>query len=76
MPFTIEDAGIARQGAPVLGGGEVTSGTFSPCLGLGVGMASLPARRTVPGKRFGIDVRGRTRSAVVMEKPTYRTGAR
>ena len=37
--------GIARQGNPVVGGGEVTSGTLSPSLGVGIGMAYLPAER-------------------------------
>ena len=32
VPFTLTGAGIARQGNPVVGGGEVTSGTLSPCL--------------------------------------------
>ena len=36
--------GIARQGNPVVGGGVVTSGTFSPCLERGIGMAYVPAR--------------------------------
>ena len=31
-PSPIDGPGIARQGNPVIGGGEVTSGTFSPCL--------------------------------------------
>src|SRR3954449_1939792 len=42
-PFAITGSGIARQGNPVLGGGEVTSGTMSPSLGYGIGMAYLPA---------------------------------
>ena len=35
--------GIARQGNPVVGGGEVTSGTMSPSLEIGIGMAYVPA---------------------------------
>jgi len=72
VPFTIRGAGIARQGNPVLGGGEVTSGTLSPCLGIGVGMAYVPAERAVAGTELQIDVRGRRRGAVVVEKPIYR----
>ena len=47
VPFKLTGPGIARQGNPVVGGGEVTSGTLSPCLGIGIGMAYLPggARR-------------------------------
>ena len=70
--FVLDDQGIARQGNPVLGGGEVTSGTFSPSLEKGIGMAYLPAGRARPGTVIDIDVRGRTRSATVAEKPLYR----
>jgi glycine cleavage system T protein (aminomethyltransferase) len=72
VPFVIDGPGIARAGNPVLGGGEVTSGTFSPCLERGIGMAYLPADRVEPGTRFEIDVRGTSRSAIVQRKPLYR----
>jgi aminomethyltransferase len=72
-PFLIEGPGIARQGNPVLGGGEVTSGTMSPSLERGIGMAYLPASgETAPGAAFEIDVRGKTRAAVTAAKPLYR----
>ena len=69
VPFTIEGSGIARQGNPVIGGGEVTSGTLSPVLGIGIGMAYLPAARAEPGTPFEIDVRGKVRRAVVQSRP-------
>ena len=69
VPFAITGPGIPRQGNPVIGGGVVTSGTLSPVLGYGIGMAYLPAERTEPGTPFEIDVRGRTRSAEVRTKP-------
>ena len=75
VPFVIEGRGIARQGNPVLGGGEVTSGTFSPCLERGIGMAYVPAERSEPGTRLEIDVRGTVRPAVVERKPLYRKDA-
>ena len=71
VPFTITGSGIARQGNPVVGGGEVTSGTMSPSLGIGIGMAYLPAERATVGETFEIDVRGKTREAVVASKPLY-----
>jgi aminomethyltransferase len=71
-PFTLTGAGIARQGNPVVGGGEVTSGTLSPCLGVGIGMAYVPAERAQPGTELEIDVRGKVRPAVVGTKPLYR----
>ncbi len=70
--FVLTDPGIARPGNPVEGGGVVTSGTLSPCLGVGIGMAYLPAARAEPGTPFAIDVRGRTRAAEVAVKPLYR----
>jgi aminomethyltransferase len=75
VPFTIEGAGIARQGNPVQGGGVVTSGTFSPCLERGIGMAYVPSARAEPGTRLQIDVRGTPRDAVVARKPLYRKGS-
>jgi aminomethyltransferase len=75
VPFVIEEQGIPRQGNPVLGGGEVTSGTFSPCLERGIGMAYVSSARAEPGTRIEIDVRGRTRPAVIEQKPLYRKGA-
>ena len=69
VPFAITGQGIARQGNPVLGGGVVTSGTLSPTLGYGIGLAYLPAERTAPGTPFEIDVRGKTRTAEVRSKP-------
>jgi len=69
IAFAVDGPGIARQGNPVLGGGVVTSGTLSPCLGVGIGLAYVPADRSVVGMRMQIDVRGRTRPAVVHAKP-------
>ena len=76
VPFLIEGPGIARQGNPVLGGGEVTSGTFSPCLERGIGMAYVSSARAAPGEHIEIDVRGRTRPARIERRPLYqRKGA-
>jgi aminomethyltransferase len=69
VPFAITGPGIARQGNAVIGGGVVTSGTLSPILGYGIGMAYLPVDRTEPGTPFEIDVRGKTRRAEVRTKP-------
>jgi aminomethyltransferase len=72
VPFALTGPGIARQGNPIEGGGVVTSGTLSPCLDQGIGMAYLPAGKTDPGTTFEIDVRGKPRTAEVREKPLYR----
>jgi aminomethyltransferase len=70
--FRLTGPGIARPGNQIEGGGEVTSGTFSPSLEVGIGMAYVPAGRATVGTELQIDVRGRARSAVVAEKPLYR----
>jgi aminomethyltransferase len=75
VAFAIDGPGIARQGNPVVGGGEVTSGTMSPSLGMGIGMAYVPADRAAPGTGLEIDVRGKMRRAVVKQKPLYRKGS-
>jgi aminomethyltransferase len=72
VPFVIEGKGIARQGNPVIGGGVVTSGTFSPTLERGIGMAYVSADRAEPGTRIEIDVRGTTRAATIEKRPLYR----
>jgi aminomethyltransferase len=69
IAFAVDGPGIARQGNPILGGGVVTSGTLSPCLGVGIGLAYVPSDRAAVGMRLQIDVRGRTRPAVVHAKP-------
>jgi len=75
VAFAIDGPGIARQGNPVAGGGEVTSGTLSPCLHTGIGLAYVPAERAASGTRLEIDVRGKMRPAVVKDKPLYRKDA-
>ena len=74
-PFKIEGVGIARQGNPVLAGGEpagvVTSGTFSPSLEIGIGMAYVRAGLAEPGTEVEIDVRGKHRPARIASKPLY-----
>jgi aminomethyltransferase len=71
----IDGPGIARRGNPVEGGGEVTSGTLSPCLQRGIGLAYVPAERARAGSSLQIDVRGKMRPAVVKDKPLYRKGS-
>ncbi len=69
IAFALDGPGIARQGNPVVGGGVVTSGTLSPCLDIGIGMAYVPGTHTAIGTPLQIDVRGRLRDAKVHTKP-------
>jgi aminomethyltransferase len=76
-PFVITGSGIPRQGNPILAGeetvGEVTSGTMSPSLGVGIGMGYIRSDLAEPGREIEIDVRGRRRTAEVRERPLYST---
>src|SRR4051812_30461465 len=76
VPFAFTGEGIPRPGNPVLVGGEpggvVTSGTLSPCLEQGIGMAYVPAGAAAPGTQIEVDVRGKLRQAEVRAKPLYR----
>jgi aminomethyltransferase len=75
VPFRIEGAGIPRQGNPVLAEGEeagvVTSGSFSPSLEIGIGMAYVRTDLAEPGAEVEIDVRGKRRAARIASKPLY-----
>jgi len=74
-PFRIEGAGIPRQGNRVMSGGEevglVTSGTFSPSLEIGIGMAYVRGDLADAGTELEIDVRGKRRAARIASKPLY-----
>jgi aminomethyltransferase len=70
--FTMEEKAIPRPEMPIEGGGEVTSGSHSPMLGIGIGMGYVPAPQAQPGTELTIDVRGRPRRARVVKKPIYK----
>jgi aminomethyltransferase len=72
-PFVLTERGIPRQGNEVVRDGErvgtVTSGTHSPSLERGIGMAYVRADIAEPGAEVEIDVRGRHRAARIERKP-------
>ena len=70
--FVMEERAVPRQGMPIAGGGEVTSGTHSPMLDVGIGMGYVPAAQAEPGTGLTIDVRGNPRAARVVKKPIYK----
>lgn len=72
VAFVMEEKAVPRQGMPIEGGGEVTSGTHSPMLDRGIGMGYVPARSVAPDTELVIDVRRRPRRARVVKKPIYR----
>jgi len=60
----------AGQGGARLG--AVVSGTMSPSLGVGIGMAFLPPDSAKAGTLLEIEIRGKRAPAVVVPKPFYR----
>jgi aminomethyltransferase len=74
-PFVMTGPGIPRQGNPVVVDGErvgeVTSGTMSPSLEVGIGMGYVRADLAEPGTAIEIDVRGKLRPADIRERPLY-----
>jgi glycine cleavage system T protein (aminomethyltransferase) len=72
VAFVMEEKAIPRQGMPIAGGGEVTSGTHSPSLDVGIGMGYVTAAQAPPDTELVVDVRGKPRQAHVVTKPIYR----
>ncbi|HEY8858711.1 MAG TPA: glycine cleavage system aminomethyltransferase GcvT [Gaiellales bacterium] len=71
VALRVEGRGIPRQGMAVRPAGAVTSGTMSPSLGVGIGMAYVPAGLADEGTTLEIDARGRPVVARVAAKPLY-----
>jgi aminomethyltransferase len=71
VPFEMTEKAIPRRGMGIEGGGEVTSGTLSPMLDVGIGLGYVPAASGVLGTELVIDVRGKPRRAEVKKKPLY-----
>ncbi len=59
---------VLKDGAII---GELSSGTLSPSLKCGIGLAYLPSALARVGETVEIDVRGRTFPAEVCRKPFY-----
>jgi aminomethyltransferase len=72
--FVMVDKAIPRAGMAIEEGGEVTSGSLSPMLDVGIGMGYVDAASAAPDSRITIDVRGRPRRARVVKKPIYERG--
>jgi len=72
--FVMDKSGIPRHGADVLDEegskvGTVTSGTYSPNLKIGLGMAYVNAKNSKVGAKLNIDVRGKSFGASVAKMP-------
>ena len=72
VAFRMTEKAIPRQGMSIEGGGEVTSGSMSPMLDVGIGLGYVRAASSAVGTELEIDVRGKTRRAEVVSKPIYK----
>jgi aminomethyltransferase len=57
---------IVFAGRPI---GDITSGTHSPTLGVGIGMGYVESKAAVIGSPIGVEIRDRTFAAVIGKKP-------
>src|SRR5437667_242722 len=80
VPFRMKEKGapprphyaVLHNGERV---GEVTSGTLSPSLNYGVGMAYIDAAHAKIGAEIDIEIRGQKFPAVIEKKPLYKKSA-
>ncbi len=77
VPFRMKSKGppprphysVWREGEKV---GEVTSGTLSPSLNEGIGMAYVASAHAKTGSELEIEIRGQRLPAVIEKKPFYK----
>jgi aminomethyltransferase len=80
VPFRMTEKGppprphyaVFRNGEQI---GEVTSGTLSPSLNWGIGMAYVSSAHAKIGAKIDIEIRGQKFPAIVEQKPLYRKPA-
>ncbi len=75
--FVMEERGIPRGGYVVTDAqgeaiGNVTSGTISPCMNIGIGLAYVPADRAAPGETIYISIREKNFPAKIVKLPIYK----
>lgn len=77
VAFVLDEPGIPRPGCDVRVDGRVvgtvTSGTLSPSLGIGIGMAYVETALAAPGTAVAIDVRGKAKAAHLAKRPLVDT---
>jgi aminomethyltransferase len=71
VAFVMDDKGIPRQGMAIEEGGIVTSGSLSPMLDKGIGLAYVDSGLAAPETPVTVDLRGRPRAAHIVKKPIY-----
>ena len=72
------ERGVMRAGCSLLHGGRpvgrLTSGGFSPTLGVSIGLGYLPPELTTAGTELAVDVRGKPLRAQVVPRTFYKRG--
>jgi aminomethyltransferase len=56
--------------------GRVTSGGYSPCLEMGIGLGYVKREFTKTGTALSVQIRGKRASAIVVKPPFYKDGSR
>jgi aminomethyltransferase len=72
VAFVMDDKGIPRQGMAIEEGGTVTSGSLSPMLEIGIGLAYVQSALAAPNTGVTIDLRGRPKAGHIVKKPIYK----
>lgn len=75
LAYELLERGVPRQGVRVLKNSEpwglTTSGTFSPSLQKGIGLAYAPASWNVPGTALEVEIHNKRVKAKVVKLPFY-----
>ena len=77
VAFQLDERGIPRQGYDIVDGngnkiGNVTSGTMSPSLGVGIGLGYVPTVMKDIGSKINIQIRKKAVPATVVKLPFYK----
>jgi len=77
VAFKLDERGIPRQGYDIVDSsaktiGNVTSGTMSPMLGVGIGLGYVPKVFSKVGSKINIQVRKKAIPATVVKLPFYK----
>jgi aminomethyltransferase len=76
LAYELRERGVPRQGCKLIRegmpGGETTSGTFSPTLQKGIGLAYAPIDWGKPGTRLDIEIHQKSVPATVVTLPFYK----
>lgn len=77
VAFAMDEKGIPRKGYDIVDEsasiiGNVTSGTMSPSLGIGIGLGYVSANNTSTGNKIFIQVRKKQIPATIVKLPFYK----